>query len=73
MHRLPVTSADLAVSRNAHSHSKANPTAESAPLRPEPPRPFWGLLAQKLSALLAESPSGAVGLTLAERNARREV
>jgi len=39
----------------------------------EQQRPFWGLLAQRLGALIAEKPSGILGLTLAERNARREV
>jgi hypothetical protein len=73
MPRLPFTSADLAVLRNAHSHSKGHPTAERPPSSPEQHRPFWGLLAQKLGGLLAEHPSGALGLTLAERNARREV
>jgi len=73
MHRSPFTSADLAVLRCAHSSAKAHPLDEPEPLRPEPQRPFWGLLAQKLAAWLGENPSGVAGLTLPERNARREV
>jgi hypothetical protein len=73
MHRPPFTSADLAVLRSARSNSKAQQPAEPQPSQPEQHRPFWGLLAQKLGALLADKPSGVFGLTLAERNARREV
>jgi hypothetical protein len=78
MHRPPLTSADLAVLRSAHENSKEQqparpPSAKPQSSRPEAQRPFWGLLAQKLGALLSEKPSGAFGLTLAERNARREV
>jgi hypothetical protein len=73
MHRLPITSADWAVLRNAHASAKAQEPAEPRASLPEQRRPFWGLLAQKLGALLAEHPSGDLGLTLAERNARREV
>jgi hypothetical protein len=73
MHRPPLTSADLAVLRSAHSNSKARQPVKPQPSYLERQRPFWGLLAQKLGALLAEHRAGALGLTLAERNARREV
>ncbi|MEO8178099.1 MAG: hypothetical protein ABI895_04625 [Deltaproteobacteria bacterium] len=73
MHRPPFTAADLAVLRCAHFNAKAHQPAEPQPLQPEQQRPFWGLLAQKLSALLAQNRSGVAGLALPERNARREV
>ena len=73
MHRPPFTSADLAVLRAAHANAQARPLAQAPRSVAEQQRPFWGLLAQRLGALIAEKPSGILGLTLAERNARREV